>query len=517
MDFKNKTTEILCNGELNTINGFRVCDFINMSVNTICFVNNVKLFSKIYPGGEQPEREYRRKNNTDILTYKYGKCEVRSFSALFGMTQISNLLKMFNGCTVTQAMEKYITSFGEPKDVKCTLALQAQKQFYAPIGEELWEERKDVGKFYWDKQTYDDMMVGTKAGLLSHVRSVYFENVLMFDKRSAYPSVMVNDNKFPIGHIICVDNGSPKMKIKKLKQLLKEDVWCKVVVDERLEGFPRWYDSDAKKSGFEYWNLKLIINLGEFENFVNELMQHDFRLYRSSMTDYLSFIFRKRVVEVYNEKEKEQKGTIQRHLKKTMIDMLYGKGIQKNDFTEIWQHQRDMRRKRNLCYMVPEFSNHCIARVEYEMFKAIKHNEACYYDTDGVKVKNKKEAFEYFENENKNIMKANKDAGFDTNIGTWDFEGNAEKFLVFSPKVYVFEKDGKIEAKTAGLCEEFRELQLNNIQGDKFEFLRTHGIKIASPTYIYKDGDVEVIYPFDKINVMKGDLNGNQIVLPKQV
>jgi hypothetical protein len=140
------------------------------------------------------------------------------------------------------------------------------------------------------------------------------------------------------------------------------------------------------------------------------------------------------------------------------------------------------------------------------MFRAIRNNETCYYDTDGIKVKNRKESFEYFEKENERILQANRDAGFDTNIGTWDFEGNVSRFLVFSPKVYVYEQDGEIEAKTAGLCEEFKELQLNNITGDKFEFLRKNGIKIASPTYVYKDGDVDVIYPFDKITLMKGDL-----------
>lgn len=506
MDFKNKTTEILCDGKVNKINGFRVCDVINMNVNTICFINNVKLFSNIYPGGEKPERDYKRKNNTDILTYKYGKCELRSFSALFGMTQIKHLITMFPDCSVTQAMEKYIESFGDPKDVKCTLALQAQKKFYEPIGDELWEERKALKKFYWDKQTYDDMMIGVKAGLLSHSKSTYFEDILMFDKRSAYPSVMVNDNKFPVGHIISIGKGSSAIKINKLKQLLKEDVWCKVVVDCKLDGFPRWHDSDAEKSGFEYWNLKLFINIGVFDKFIEELSQHDFRLYRSSMTDYLSFSFRKRIVEVYTEKEQEVKGTIQRHLKKTMLDMLYGKGLQKQEFTEIWQYQRDMRRKRKMCYMVPEFSNHCIARVEYEMFKAIRKTDQVYFDTDGIKVKNTKEAIEYFENENKRILQANKDAGFDTNIGTWDFEGNCSRFLVFSPKVYVYEKDGKIEAKTAGLCEEYRELQLNNIKGDKFKYLRENGIKIASPSYMYTDGDVKVIYPWEKVEVLRGNL-----------
>lgn len=506
MDFKNKTTEILCNGKVDKINGFRVCDILNMNVSAICFINNVKLLSKIYPGGDKPEHDYKRKNNTDIISYKYGKCEFRSFSALFGMTQIKHLITMFQDCAVTQAMEKYINSFGNPKDVKCTLAMQAQKKFYEPIGEELWEERKELKKFYWDKQTYDDMMVGVKSGLLSHSKSTYFEDILMFDKRSAYPSVMVNDNKFPVGHIISIGKGSVSNKINKLKQLIKEDVWCKVVVDCKLDGFPRWYDSDAEKSGFEYWNLKLFVNLGEFDNFIEELSRHDFRLYRSSITDYLSWIFRKRVVEVYTEKEQEEKGTIQRHLKKTMIDMLYGKGLQKHDFNEIWQYQRDMRKKRNMCYMVPEFSNHCIARVEYEMFKAIRKTESAYYDTDGIKVKNTKESIEYFENENKRILQANKEAGFDTNIGTWDFEGKCSRFLVFSPKVYVYEHGGKIEAKTAGLCEEYKELQLNNIEGDKFKYLRENGIKIASPSYMYMDGDVKVIFPWEKVERLKGDL-----------
>ena len=79
IDVESRTSTIFNSntGEITQIEGYRICDAINMSANTVCLVPSVSMVKLIYPGGEVCGEEYCKNNDTDILVYKYGKCEFR--------------------------------------------------------------------------------------------------------------------------------------------------------------------------------------------------------------------------------------------------------------------------------------------------------------------------------------------------------------------------------------------------------------------------------------------------------
>lgn len=505
IDLENKKSEIFCDtGEITEIDGFRICDHINMSASTVCFVPSVKVIKLLYPGGIEESDEYYRNSDTDILVYKYGKCEFRSFGALIGMQNTKVLQTMYKGMPISSAMYEYLCGIGDPKKIKYTLAYQAKKMFYSDIAEDLWQERKDKKKFYWDKETYWDMMAGVKGGVLSDYRAKYIEDVLMYDLRSAYAAVLVSDDKFPIGKIIKIDCNKPEYKITKIKVLLKKGEWCKIVFDRKNDDFSRWYDVKGEKTAFEYYNLKTLERLNLLDNLFEYLRTVEFRVYYSKETGYINKSVRDKIVNLYKEKERLQKDTFERYLTKTQIEMIYGKGIQRYDFDNIVDIQ-DHYRGRGENYLTPEMSNHCIAKVEHDMYKAINTTRSEeYYDTDGIKVQNNAKSIAYFKAENEAIMERNRKAGYDDlDIGTWKFEGKADKMLIFTPKIYIYECDGEIEFKAAGVTKEYKEKILNGIKGDKIEFMRKHGFITCMRAYKYDAGDFIPYYTTGKV---KGDL-----------
>ena len=228
--------------------------------------------------------------------------------------------------------------------------------------------------------------------------------------------------------------------------------------------------------------------LGELQNLFNFLMNVDFRLYFSAKTDYINKLVRDKLVYLYNKKEELPKESFERYITKTEIEMIYGKGIQHYDFNEITEIQ-DHYKGRGCNYLTPEMSNHCIAKVEYDMYKAIYNTNNEYFDTDGIKVENTKESIDYFNSENEKIMMMNKKAGYDTDIGTWKFEGKADRMLIFTPKIYIFESDGEITFKAAGVNKEYKDRIIKSIKGDKIEFLRRKGFETVITKYKYDCGD----------------------------
>lgn len=502
VDLETKTTEIFHDGEITTINGFRVCDVINMSTNTICFVPSVKIMMKVYPGGEWDGSEYYKNNDSDILSYKYGKCEFRSFGALICMQNPKTLNKMYTDLPICVAMYQYLCDIGEPEKIKYPLAHYAKKKFYEGISEELWNERKKIGKYYWDEETYWDMMASVKGGVLSDYRSKYVEDVLLYDIRSAYASVLVNDDKFPVGKIIKINCSNKEYCLFKVQQFLKKGVWFKIVFDGKHPEFARWYDKKADKTGIEYYNYLTIQTINKHEMLFDYLRTVDFRLYYSKETGYVNKLVRDKIVDLYNQKETQEHGTFERYITKTQIEMIYGKGIQHYDFEDLFDIQ-DHYRGRGDNYLTPEMSNHCLAKIEHEIYMATANTTSEYFDTDGIKVRNEQKAIDYFNNENERIMESNRKAGYDTDIGTWKFEGNAQRMLIFTPKIYIYEVDGEIEFKAAGVDKEYKEKFLNKIKGDKIMYLRKHGFKTATKKYVYNGGDFEIRYAMGEL---KGDL-----------
>lgn len=501
IDIDNDKSEIFCDGEVTTIDGHKVCDVINLGIRSVCFVPSVKIIKMIYPGGEISGEEYHKNNNTDYLIYQYGKCQFRSFGSVIGMQSTKVLKQMYDNMPISRAMYEYLCDLGDPEKIKYPLAYYAKQLFFDDIRNELWEERKEIKKYYWDEQTYWDMMASNKGGVLSDYRAKYVEDARMYDIRSAYASVMVNDDKFPVGAVQRIAGTSAYM-IAKLRKYLSDGVWCKIVFDGHSNDYIRWYDKKFDKTGMEYYNILTLQMIGEFDNFLSYLRTKDFRLYSTKSTGYLNRLVRDKIVRLYDEKESLKHGSLERYFVKTQIEMIYGKGIQHYDFEDIMDIQ-DHYRGRGDNYLTPEMSNHCLAKVEYDMYKAIYNTTSYYYDTDGIKVKNNKESEDYFEHENKKILARNKKAGYNTDIGTWKYEGTADRMLIYTPKIYIYECDNKIEFRAAGVDKDYKEKYINAIKGDKIMYLRKHGFITASKKYVYDCGKFTVMYEHGDL---KGDL-----------
>lgn len=492
IDLENGKHEVFNDGEVITNNNLKILQSINLSQKTWIYINHLRLVTEMFPGGVAI-------SHGDLwLEYKYANITFRSFDAMIANNATSCLKEMYGDIPVCMQMCKYIEELGNPKKLPMTLAAYSKKMFYEPIKDDLWEETKNNKHYTYDIDTYYDMCAANKSGMKKVVKSAeYYEDVLMYDKKSAYPSVMINDNKFPIGKIKrCVTDCETA-----LKRCLAKKEWCKVVFD----GFDEhlgylFYDEDTDKTALEYWDLWTYYIINNNMDYIFEKLKTSGRVYTVQKTGYLSKVFRDRIMYMYEEKEKCS--GLKRFLVKTMLDMLYGKGLQKYQFKDKWEMQSHYR-GRGDNYMCPEFSNHCAARTRYEMLKAVQSTIQAYFDTDGIKCKNTQSAKEYFEKQNEIILEANRASGYDTNIGTWKYEGTAKKLIVFRTKMYAYETDTEFEFKHAGMQKRDMQEFLDNIQGDKIDYLRLNGFDFIQRKYYYNDH--EVLYGKLKTHI-EGDL-----------
>ena len=492
-----KNTAQIYNGQ-DTVykNDLRILDEINLSRKSICFVPSVKIICRLFPGGELHEdEEYAKNGDSDYLTYNYGNIEFRSFGALINMQTASSILTMFNTDSTAEAMYLYLCELGDPIKVKYTLAYQAKKEFYKGIEDELWEERKKLKKFYYDMETYNDMMAGVKSGVLSDYTAKYFENVIRYDIKSAYASIMVTDNKFPVGKLKKINCGDYQYKITVIQRCMRKEEWVKVVIDGKMESFNRWYDKKYDKTALEFYNLKTLDLIGILDEFYSKLQGREFTVYTSNKTDYLNELVRDRIIERYDLKESLPKNSVRRYLVKTQIEVLCGKGIQDHSFDNIKDVQNHYRGKgHGSNYMCPEMSMHCIAAIEYELYNAIANCDTKYFDTDGVSVDYNDETKRYFDKRNQEIRKRNLEAGYDTSIGVWDCEGKVDRMLVFTPKIYIYESNGNIIFKAAGVDKEYREQIINALGSNAINYMRLNGFTTLAKKYLIDCGKLKVIF-----------------------
>lgn len=505
-DILNNKTEIYDGTTVNTINGADFEQYIT-GKNALCFVSSVKIVEQLYPNGKVASKRLIKVNKSvDDIEYSCNGIVYRSMAALLGNNSADGLLEMYGGTSVTKAFETYLTKFNEkPEKVRYTLAKQVVDLFYSDIKDKLWRETYDEHRhIITSMQIYDDMLAANKSGMLSDVYKKYFDNMGMWDISSAYPSVMVSDDKFPIGRVISI-GGNVKYKLSKLIKALKSKEWCKIVFDGKIDGFDTFYDDVVDKTALEYYDLLSCNCTKQLTDILNKIDDNT-RVYICRETGYLSDIFRQKIIKLYNEKSKQKKGTFERFITKTELDMLYGKAIQTRNFTEFWQVKRYYQ-GRGDHYLTPEMGNHCSAKIRYIMLKAMYETCGNYCDTDGIKSPYTEENIKYFEEQNKIIMENNAKAGFpDCKIGTWDFEGKADQLLIFAPKCYVYNIDGKFEYKIAGVNVKDLKAATDKIKVNKIEYHRRYGLACGY-RYIVSNklNDKQLEYGWT-YTIMDGDL-----------
>lgn len=465
-------TEILHNDEIKTVDGIDVLTHVNLSKKSLIFTNYLYYIKQRYPGGKAKGEEYAKYGQVETVSYEYGNTLFRNIACFLSGQSEALLHDMFPDVPITVAMKKFIFAFDKnPEKVEYTLGYMVKKMFYSDIKDALWEEKKKHKAYYYDLDTYDDMMVANKSGALSDVH-IYAEDVLCYDKRSAYASVMVNDDKFPIGKERKIEFDDPEYAKNMIMRYVKNGTYCKIVLDYVVDGFEVFYEKEVGKTGIEYDNFLDLIEDDRFDEFFSKI--NNGRLYHCLKTGYLADIFRKSIIDAYNKKESTTGVT--KFFEKTKINILYGKGIQKYSFSDKYEMQKHYR-GRGENYLQPEQSLHCQAVLLHEIHNAIRNNVAVYWDTDGIKVKNTPEARRYFEEQNRIIMQKNKAAGFDSIIGTWKLEAEARRFLAFGCKHYIIEtSDGSYDMTWSGMHKKDQNRVLSMLGEDKIKTAATKGL-----------------------------------------
>lgn len=506
IDVETNTTEILNHqsGEIQTIQGIDILSVVNLSQPTLIFVNLLYYLSHYkYLGGFYEGENYIKKYQKETVSYDYGNVKFRNITLFTNGNSLGVLSDMFPNVPITVAMQHFIMSFNDnPENVKHTLGYMVKKMFYDDIKKDLWEEKKANKAYYYNLETYNDMMVANKAGALSYHQS-YEENVLCYDKRSAYASVILNDDHFPIGKMSCIQ-FSDKNKLESLvKKYLKKNVYFKIVLDYKVNGFSIFYEEESEKTGIERENIIDIMEDNRLDEFFENVTSG--RIYKCAKTGYCSKILRGAVHEAYIKKESAT-GTEKFFLKTILNINIYGKSIQKYDFETVKKLQAHYK-GRGDNYINPEMGLHCQAVLLHEIHKAQRNNIAIYWDTDGIKVKNNPEARKYFEEQNQIILEKNKKSGFPCSIGTWKLETVAKRFISFGAKRYIVEdENGNVELTWSGMSRSDKQLVMSGLGIDPIIGALKKGILDISRQYVVIGDKIKEVFPKDmKVIKFEGD------------
>lgn len=452
------SAEILHAGEITTIDGIKLLDVVNLSRKCVVYINYISYIAEIYPGGEWVGEDYKQFYQKIPMEYHYDKVTFRSIKALLGGNGEDILTKLYPDMPMTVAMREYLLQLAPEGKAKYTLAYYAKRDFYEPIKDELWNITKKNKNYYYSMDAYNDLKCGNKTGLLTK-NSIYAENAAKRDIKSAYPSVLVTDNKFPIGYVSQSKIEKKFLKIRIL-QLLQRGQWFKIVFAQKIDEFIDFFDAEYKKTALEYYDILDCAEEGVLQKLLDSI-DVEVMLYTTQKTDYLPKVFRDRMVEVFTQKESLDKKSIEYYFTKTKINIIYGKGMQVYDFETIIDVQ-DHYKGRGDNYLKPEMSLHCTAKIRYMMHRAIRaigKNDDYYHDTDGLAFNNTAENQAYFENENLKTLDNIEKAGYsrDLKLGIWADEGEFDELLVVGSKQYITRNEKEFELTLCGITAEVKE------------------------------------------------------------
>lgn len=459
-------------------------EIINSGKKSIVFINHMSSIIRLISGGEESGVKTSAKTGiSESLVYTIGKVELRNFSALYNNVHTKDLCKTYKTACVTWCMERFIREWGKPERVKWSLAHVAQERFYEDIAQFLIDDRREKKRYFNSLYEYNLAYAGCKAGFLMGER-VFGKKIDGYDISSAYSSVFVNDNKFPIGRLHYTKSA------KVFAEEYKKGTWVKVIFFCRIDGIDHlFYDDRLEWTALEYYDIELLKELGY--SLKELLSKYDHIFLYSDETGMLHGTFRGKIMSLYNKKQELEKGTIERDIVKVQLEMLYGKGLQ---WHEDWTTDKDVidyyrpKGKYYTHYMLPQFSNHAVACIRYRLVSAFMHfgEETAYADTDGIKVKHSEYTEQYFREINAEIRAKNAESGYISDIGTWTHEGTFDEFVCIGRKVYAYRVGDEITFTAAGMDREGKKLVLDTL-------LKTCGTKERLMEYFYKNGTPFVV------------------------
>lgn len=402
-----------------------------------------------------------------------------------------------------------VSSYGlEPYRLKLTQASNAKLDFFRPISKECWQDVVKHDRYINRLQTYRDITAGSAAGFLKvEPETTYkiLQDVSSFDISSAYPSKYVQLDIFPIGKIYKCRTD----RFKRLSGLISSGEWFQIVFnDVKISELDILFKSKYFNSyginciEFAYAQRMPLI----YKALTDALNKYDWTLYFSDDQGYLLDSVRYRIVEFY-EKKSIASTKSERTQYKMKIDMLYGKSIERDFFTEDKDVKNNYFRK-GYNYLLPHWARLVVASTKLQVFDAyVSDPYAFSADTDSVKSTNDLETLEHmFFERNKIILDKNEKAGFSgCKIGTWTHEYTADRFVQFCPKQYIYDINGEIHYKLAGFSKDDIETALSIGVDDPIKFF------IDNPSMLVTQG-IEYDCNTDSFSKVKklvklGDMN----------
>ena len=310
------------------------------------------------------------------------------------------------------------------------------------------------GRNIWYTKWYNDLTSCNKGGLLDLTNTIREVTDNEYDVKSAYISHMLIDGHFPTTKVR-VALGS-NQRVKKFNELVSSHWFFFIHIPKEVKvpnSFFIFQDTETGDYGIEYYDYLTAtecLGIGR-DTFIEILKQDGVELYYC-LGGWLNQKFRDRVKMFYDEKNSLDKNDPKRDVVKQILELVYGKGLQKHDFSTDGLCRHHWAQGRN--YIMPHMAYHCTALQRYKMMTIIKKadGEVKYFDTDGVVGEGDKLA-ELIEEDNKRIMCENTfyyDEKLDA--GTWkkEYEEDVTQVILAPKQRIIFTKKGII-TKVAGV------------------------------------------------------------------
>lgn len=384
----------------------------------------------------------------------------------------------------------------------------------------------------WNGQVvrnYNLLQCANMSGLLQFDPDESFKvikNVISFDIKSAYLSVLINQPIFPKNlTVVDIDTKSditdfcgnrwPRTPyhtalevVRRLDRLEDNNKWYYLAIDPCYTGsdptveyylhmlkpfrrnFKRHPDTKLKYVnqdqviGFlqwdrmyyeEYYSIFTELN---FEDLIHNLLlmcpeAKIVLMYSKQESDYLPFKFRAAKMELYKQKEQQPEESVERDVAKLYTELTYGKGLQLRDY------QDDDEAKKAICNETINIAQSltCCSFTRYRLISEWSDFQPIYMDSDSIKFEFSPETnnlaklvqrLDELTAENKEVNTA---AGFpESNLGSWNVDGVYDYMIFLRKKVYIgYKNDGTLTLATSGCDTEaakeyFKEGTLNLLQ-----------------------------------------------------
>ena len=372
---------------------------------------------------------------------------------------------------------------------------------------------KAMRRTQWEGQivrNYNLLQCANMSGLLQFDPDESFKilrNVISFDIKTAYLSVMINQPIFPKDlTVIDIDTTSERVDfcgnrypqnpyhvafelLERLDRFEEKNKWYYLAIDPCYEGddptvnyylhmlkpfrrnFKRHPDTVLKYVhqdqviGFLKWDrafydeyYSIFTELTFAELIYNLLLlcpdAKIVLMYSKQQSDYLPKPFRDSKMELYQEKEKHAQGSVERDVAKLYTELTYGKGLQLRNY------QNDDEARKAICNETINIAQSltCCSFTRYRLIHDWSDFQPVYMDSDSIKFEFSPDTnnlaqlvqrLDELTEENKQLNAA---AGYpESNLGSWNVDGVYNYMMFLRKKVYIgYNSDGTIELATSG-------------------------------------------------------------------